>query len=104
MSNSYIIFAIIIATLATFLTRALPFLVFKKRKPSAWVFFVEKNMPLMIMVILIFYSIKDVDFSHFPYGGAEISSLILAAILHISLKNVLLSIFVSTAFYMFLVN
>lgn len=104
MSNSYVILAIIVAALATFLTRALPFIIFKKKKPSEWVFFVEKNMPLMIMIILIFYSIKDVDFWHFPYGRAEISSLILAAILHLSLKNVLLSIFVSTAFYMFLVN
>ncbi|MFV0480774.1 MAG: branched-chain amino acid transporter permease [Campylobacteraceae bacterium] len=105
MSEKYLILAIIVATFATFLTRYLPFLMFdKKTKPSQTLVLFERFMPLMIMVILVFYCIKDVKFVEFPYGIFEIIGILSAVFLHVKFKNILLSIFSATAIYMLLVQ
>jgi len=61
-------------------------------------------MPLMIMVILIFYAIRDVNWSSYPNGLPEIIGIFTAMLFHLKFKNGLLSIFVATIFYMFLVQ
>ncbi len=61
-------------------------------------------MPLMIMVILVFYALKDVKWLEYPYGLAEIIGILTAVFLHVRYKNALFSIFVATVVYMFLVQ
>ena len=56
------------------------------------------------MTILIVYTLKDVEFIQFPYGLKEIGGIIFTAILHLTLKNYLISIFAGTIFYMVLVQ
>lgn len=104
MSDQYIILAIIIASLATYATRILPFLFFAKREPGPLVRHIEFFMPMMIMVILIFYAIKDVPFGEYPYGIPEIIGVIVAFIMHGWRKNALLSIITATITYMVLVQ
>jgi branched-subunit amino acid transport protein AzlD len=105
MEASYVLAAILTASFATFATRVLPFLLFdKKQKPSKMLELFEKNMPLMIMVILVFYAIKDTTFDQYPYGISEIAGILSAFILHVSFKNALLSIIGATAVYMLLVQ
>ncbi|MDR1007351.1 MAG: AzlD domain-containing protein [Campylobacteraceae bacterium] len=105
MQPSYLLLAILTATLATFATRVLPFLLFdKKRKPSKLLELFEKNMPLMIMVILVFYAIRNTNFNEYPYGMSEIIGILSALLLHVKFKNALLSIIDATFFYMFLVQ
>jgi branched-subunit amino acid transport protein AzlD len=101
MQAGYILLAILTATLATFATRVLPFLLFnKKQKPSELLQLFEKNMPLMIMVILVFYTVKDTAFGVYPYGASEILGILGAVILHLKFKNALLSIISATCIYM----
>ena len=69
MESSYIIGSIIVATLATYATRIIPFLLFRTREPSPLIKYIELNMPLMIMVILVFYALKDVKWESYPYDG-----------------------------------
>ncbi|MDR3346298.1 MAG: AzlD domain-containing protein [Campylobacteraceae bacterium] len=103
--NIYMLLAIFTACAATFLTRVLPFLLFdKKQKPSPFLDFLHKNMPLMIMVILVFYAIKDTAFLEYPYGIPELIGVLSVFILHIKFKNALLSIISSTVIYMILVQ
>ncbi|NLC28106.1 MAG: branched-chain amino acid ABC transporter, partial [Campylobacteraceae bacterium] len=100
MSSYYIISAIIVAAIATYATRILPFLFFAKKKPGPLLRHIEFFMPMMIMVILVFYAIKDVSFGDYPYGVPEILGIITAVLMHLWRKNALLSIIVATAFYM----
>ena len=104
MESSYIIGSIIVATLATYATRIIPFLLFRTREPSPLIKYIELNMPLMIMVILVFYALKDVKWEAYPYGLAEIIGVCVAIALHVKFKNALLSIFIATLTYMVLVQ
>ena len=104
MQSSYIIAGIIIAAIATYATRIIPFLFFRKKEPSKTIKYIEWNMPIMIMIILVFYALKEVSWGAYPYGLPEAVGVFVAGALHVKYKNALLSIFVATAIYMFLVQ
>ncbi len=104
MQSSYLISGIAVAIIATYMTRVIPFVFFAKKKPSPLIRYVEWNMPLMIMVILVFYALKDVKWAQYPYGMAEIIGVIIAILVYTKFNNALLSIIISTATYMFLIQ
>ena len=104
MEASYLISGIVIATCATYATRIIPFLLFRTREPSALIQYIERTMPVMIMVVLVFYALKDVTWEHYPYGIAEIVGVSVAILLHVRFKNALLSIFAATLLYMVLIQ
>ncbi|HUX12979.1 MAG TPA: AzlD domain-containing protein [Spirochaetia bacterium] len=88
----------------TLLTRAAPFLFFRRRKQPPLLRFVESYIPPMMMLILVLYSLKDVPFARAPYGLPELLALAIVAVLHLWRRNALLSIFGGTLFYMFVVQ
>jgi len=104
MDNSYLFGAIGVMIIVNYMTRALPFLFFRKRTPPTSILFLEYYFPPVIMTILVFYSLKDVDLQTAPYGGYEFSAVIVTIVLHLIFKNYLLSIFGATLFYMGLVQ
>jgi branched-subunit amino acid transport protein AzlD len=104
MNNTEIIFAIAIMSLVNYFTRVTPFLFFKKNELPQSLVFIERFFPATIMMILIFYSIKDIDFITYPYGMKELLSIIITIGLHLSLKNYLISIFLGTVSYMILIQ
>lgn len=104
METSYLIGAIFIASIMTYITRITPFLFFRKKEPSQLIKYIEWNMPVMIMVILVFYALRDVKWEAYPYGLSEIIGVFIAAAIHVKFKNALLSIFLATLTYMILVQ
>lgn len=104
MSSSEIYIAIAIMAGVNFLTRVIPFAFFSKNELPRPIVFIEKFFPPVIMTILIVYTLKDVDFSIMPYGLKELGGIIFTAVLHLTLKNYLISIFAGTIFYMVLVQ
>ncbi|MBP9616020.1 MAG: AzlD domain-containing protein [Aliarcobacter sp.] len=104
MSSYEIYLAIFIMTIVNYFTRVFPFLFFRKNDVPPYILFIERYFPSVIMTILIFYTLKDINFSLQPYGFKEISSIIFTAVLHLSFKNYLVSIFAGTIFYMGLVQ
>ena len=104
MDNIDILIAITFMALANFATRLFPFLFFVNREPPAVIIFVEKTFPPIIMTILIFYSLKHIDLSNSPYGISEISAAVVTLVIHLGLKNYLVSIFGGTLFYMVMVQ
>jgi branched-subunit amino acid transport protein AzlD len=104
MSNYEIYLAIAIMTIVNYFTRVFPFLFFRKNHVPPYILFIEKYFPSVIMTILIFYTLKDIDFSLEPHGLKEISAIVFTAVLHLSFKNYLVSIFSGTIFYMGLVQ
>ena len=104
MNNYEIFIAIAIMSSISYFMRALPFLFFRKKELPHYLVFIEKYFPAVIMTILVVYTLKDVNFTLIPYGLKEIGSILITAILHLIFKNYLISIFLGTIFYMFLVQ
>ncbi|XPV69069.1 MAG: branched-chain amino acid transporter permease [Halarcobacter sp.] len=104
MDNFDIFLAILVMSLVNYFTRAFPFLFFTKKELPSSLVFIEKFFPATIMMILIFYSIKEVQFLTYPYGTKELLAILVTIVLHLSLKNYLISIFFGTISYMVLVQ
>lgn len=104
MLDKNILYAILAASLATYLTRVLAFILFKNKKENYHLLFVQYNMPLVIIIILFFYTFYEVDFYSYPYGLDFIVSCILVFLIHLLFKNALLSIILGTIFYMFVLR
>jgi branched-subunit amino acid transport protein AzlD len=104
MTSYEIYLAIFIMTVVNYFTRVFPFLFFRKNDVPPYILFIEKYFPSVIMSILIFYTLKDINFSLEPYGLKEIGAIIFTAVLHLTFKNYLVSIFVGTILYMGLVQ
>lgn len=95
---------IAVIALATFATRALPFICFASREPPVILLTVEKNLPPMILMLLVIYYLKDVQWFSVPYGIPELLSIGIVAGLHFWKRNAMLSIFIGTALYMIMVQ
>lgn len=104
MNDTYLVIAIFVATLATFATRLIPFLFYAKKEPGETIKYIELYMPMMIMVILVFYAVRNVVFTEYPYGAPELIGIIVAGSLHLKFKNALFSVIVSTIIYMILIQ
>lgn len=104
MSNMELFLAIAVMSLMNFFTRVFPFLFFRKKELPNSLLFIEKFFPPTIMTILIFYTLKDISFVEYPHGLKEILGIVFTIVLHLSVKNYLISIFFGTIFYMGLVQ
>lgn len=89
----------------TFLTRALPFLLFDRGShPPRLVLYLGRVLPPAIIAMLIVYCLKGISFAA-PAGWIPmLLAGLTAAALHLWKKNDLLSIFGATALYMLLVQ
>ena len=95
---------IAVIALATFATRVLPFMCFGSREPPAMLSVIENNLPPMILLLLVIYCLKDVQWLETPYGIPELFTIGIVAGLHFWKRNAMLSIFAGTALYMTLVQ
>ena len=84
--------------------RAFPFLLFAKKEPPKIIAVIEKYIPPMVLAALLFYCLKDVEFSAAKGFVPHFAALTLTAALHIWKSNALLSIFSGTALYIVLGN
>ena len=89
----------------TFLTRALPFLLFDRgEKPPRVVLYLGRVLPPAIIAMLIVYCVRGVTFAA-PAGWVPTLLAGLAAVLlHLSKGNDLISIFGATGLYVVLVQ
>ena len=96
---------IAVVAIVTFLTRAIPFLVFPKGKeiPSK-VLYLGKVLPPAVIGMLIVYCFRNADFLAKPHGAAELIASVVVVALHVWKRNNLLSIGVGTVLYMCLVQ
>lgn len=95
---------IMVIALATFATRVLPFLCFGSGEPPAMLSTIEKNLPPMILLLLVIYCLKDVQWLSAPYGIPELFTVGVVTGLHFWKRNAMLSIFAGTGLYMVLVQ
>ena len=97
--------SIAVMAAVTFLTRALPFLLFDRGDhPPRIVLYLGQVLPPAIIAMLIVYCLKGVSFAS-PAGWLPALLAGLAAVaLHLWKHNDLISIFGATALYMVLVQ
>lgn len=96
---------ILAVSLATFTTRAIPFLVFPKGKEIPKVIqYLGKVLTPAIIGMLVIYCLKSVSFLKAPYGIPEGIAVLVTAGLHVWKRNTLLSIGVGTVLYMILIQ
>ena len=87
--------------LGTMITRFLPFVVFSKGNPPAFISYLGRVLPPAAIGLLVIYCLKDaVSYHALP----ELVAIALVVILHKWRGSMFLSIGGGTAFYMFLVQ
>ena len=103
MNKSILI--IIVMAIVTYLTRALPFILWgNNRKMSSMIHYLGQTLPYAMMGLLIVYSFKDLDVTVSPYGIPEFLAVVVCVLLHLWKRNNLLSISGSTILYMILIR
>lgn len=105
LSTGAAIASIAVMAVITFLTRALPFLLFDRgESPPKLVLYLGRVLPPAIIAMLIVYCLRGVSFST---PGGWVPQLLCVAVvvaLHLWKHNNLLSIFGGTVLYMVLVQ
>lgn len=103
--TAYSVAVLGVAAAVTWLIRALPFLIFgKKKELPRMVAYLGSILPPAIMAILILYCLRRVNFAAFPFGMAELLSIAVVTAAHLWKKNMLLSIALGTICYMVLIR
>jgi len=96
----------LIATVASgailYFLRAFPFLLFSRREPPAFISFIEKYIPSMVIAALLVYCLKDIQVTEMPFGIPSVAALVVTVLLHLWKDNSMLSIFGGTILYMVL--
>ena len=100
---NYLLAAMLVMTVATYITRLTPFLLFSKGQESSLLNYISKSTPPMVMTILVIYMLKDVEYLTFEIVYTFIALLVTAG-LHIYKRNALLSIVSGTIVYMIFVQ
>ena len=102
--NSYVLSAIILSALITFLLRAFPFLLFKEKELPKWLEKLEKNLPMTIMAVLIVYCLKDLKTQFMVMFLHYLLACITVVFTYKWKQNTFLSIILSTVVYMILIH
>lgn len=96
---------IAVAALCTFITRAVPFVLFgRKKEIPKLIEYLGGVLPPAIIATLVVYCLKEVNLFKFPSGAPEFIAIGIVAALHIWKRNILLSMAGGTICYMILIQ
>lgn len=105
MSNAEILVTILIAACVTFLLRALPFFVFSSgKKTPDFIHWLGQRLPGAVMMLLVVYCLKDVNFGHSSGFVPELVGVGVTVALHVWKRHMSFSIAGGTAVYMALIR
>lgn len=99
MPIDYIFLVIFLMALITFSFRVFPFYFIEFIKHNLMVVYAGKILPAAIMLILVVFSLKNVNFSNQVYDTQEIGASLFVALIHLWKRNVFLSIVLGTFVY-----
>lgn len=105
LSPTQTIIIILMVTIATIITRALPFIIFRNNeKKRPYITYLGKVLPFAAIGLLVVYCLKSISFSSPSSWLPEAIAIICIILLHTWKNNVLLSIGGGTIIYMLLVQ
>jgi branched-subunit amino acid transport protein AzlD len=84
--------------------RVLPFVALDRLASNGYLRYLGERMPTGVMIVLVAYTLKDLDLTTYPYGLPQLVALALAAGLYWNTNNSLLAIGTGLAGYMLAVN
>ena len=94
-----------LCALASFSTRALPFIFISDKRPvSPLITYLGNVLPLAIFGMLVVYCLKDVSIFSGAHGLPELIAIIVTGALHIRYRQMILSMFLGTACYMLIIQ
>lgn len=103
--NFYPVAVIAVMTAVTFLTRALPFLLFDRgQEPPKMVLYLGRALPPAVIAMLVVYCLRGMSFSAASAWAPQIIGVGAVVLLHKWKHNTLISIFGGTILYMVLVQ
>jgi len=102
-STSTIIIALMVI-LSSFLTRAIPFVVFSKKHEHPYIEYLGNVLPFASIGLLIIDCMKHTNILITPYGTPELFAILTIVALHFWKNNSLLSIVGGTSIYMICVQ
>lgn len=99
------IITIAMCVVGTMLTRFLPFLVFRPKRPTPrYIQYLGRVLPGAIFAMLIIYCLRDVSLLQGSHGLPELMAIAVTVGLHLWKRQMLLSIAGGTICYMLLVQ
>lgn len=99
------IITIAMYVVGTMLTRFLPFLVFRSKRPTPrYIQYLGRVLPGAIFAMLIIYCLRDVSLLQGSHGLPELIAIAVTVGLHLWKRQMLLSIAGGTICYMLLVQ
>ena len=105
LSTGQAVASIAVMAAVTFLTRALPFLLFDRGgHPPKLVLYLGRVLPPAVIAMLIVYCLKGVTFTTLGGWLPSLVAGVAAVVLHLWKGNELISIFGATGLYMVLVQ
>ena len=105
MTTGHALASIAVMAGVTFLTRALPFLLFDRgERPPKLVLYLGQVLPYAVTGLLVVYCLRSVSVLRAPFGLPELAALAVIAAAHLWKKNTLLSLLAGTATYMLMVQ
>ena len=103
MSASQCFITIAVISLATIITRFLPFIIFPdKRKPPEFISYLAKVLPTAVIGFLVIYCLRN-SFEN-CFAAPELISIVFILIIHKWKHSLLLSVGCGTVLYMLLVQ
>ena len=105
MTNAQAILSIMVMSVVTLLTRALPFLLFGRgNQVPRVVIYLGKYLPPAVIAMLIVYCLRGVNFASASGWAPSLIAAAVVVVLHLWKKNNLLSILGGMVLYMVLVQ
>lgn len=102
---TYAVAAIAVMAVVTFLTRALPFILFGRGdEPPRIILYLGRVLPPAVIAMLIIYCLRGVSFAAAADWAPALIASAAVVILHVWRKNNMLSIVGGTILYMILVQ
>ncbi|WP_440995490.1 branched-chain amino acid transporter permease [Arhodomonas sp. SL1] len=102
--NGYLLAAITVMAVATFATRALPFLMLSDLMDRPLVRHLGRYLPPAVMLLLVIYAVRDVEPLAPPHGLHELAAIAVTALAHVLWRNALASIALGTGTFMALLH
>lgn len=104
-SVTYALCACAVMAVVTFLTRALPFLLFgRKGDPPRIVLYLGRVLPPAVIAMLILYCLRETSFAALSGWAPALIAGLFVVLVHLWKHNNLLSILGGTVLYMILVQ
>lgn len=101
---AYILAAVLISSAVTWTLRAAPFALLAPIRNSSLLPYLNENMPVGIMTILVFYTVRHLPPAFTPMTVAVTAGFITTAGLHLWRRNAIVSVIGGTAIHVALAS